>query len=87
MASRKRRSEQLEQLLAEVKQRLADHKSGDRLLTDEEKTKMEKKAEIFQRKLDTMKEMPDERELERMLKREQLIKERAKERQARNEEL
>ena len=85
LASRKRRSEQLEKLLVEVKQRLADHNNGDRILIDEEKASLEKKADIYQRKLDTMKEVPDEREIQRMLEKERLIKERARIRQQRNE--
>jgi hypothetical protein len=80
LASRQRRSGQLEKLLVNLKQQIADHDSGDRILSDVDKAKVDKKVDIFQKKLDSMKEMPDEREIERILKREKLMKERQKER-------
>ena len=82
LASRKRRSEQLEKLLTDAKERYADHTNGVRLLTEEEMLKLEKKIEVFTKKLDTMKVEPDEREIKRMIERERLIKERQKERAA-----
>lgn len=70
-------------MLAEVKSQLDDHNAGRRLLSDDEKAKAEKKMDIFQRKLETMAGEIDEREIEKMLKREQIRNERLKERRAR----
>ena len=72
-------------MLMDAKQRLADHSSGIRLLDEQEKIDLEKKAEIYQRKLDTMKEDLDEREIEKILLREKLREERRQERRAREE--
>ena len=74
-------------MLAEVKQRVADHKNGDRLVSQSELKNLEKKAEIFQKKLDQMAEIPDEREIERILQREKLIKEREEARRRERVEL
>lgn len=87
MASRERRSKQIESLLEESKQRLVDHNTGTRILGDKEKADLGKKINIYQRKLETMLATLDEREVERILKREQLRNERLKERQARRSEL
>jgi hypothetical protein len=72
-------------MLEDSKQRLADHNAGTRLLNDNEKADLEKKMSIYQRKLDTMQTDLDEREVERILKREKLINERLKARRAREE--
>ena len=85
MESRKRRSKQLEAMLVDAKQRLSDHKAGIRLLDDKERADLEKKADIYQRKLDTMKETLTEREVELILSREKIRNERRRERQARDE--
>ena len=87
MASRERRSKQIETLLDDSKQRLADHNSGTRILGDKEKTDLEKKISIYQRKLDTMQGDLDEREVERILKREKLRDEILRERRSRGTEL
>ena len=85
LESRKRRSKQLEAMLVDAKQRLADHAAGIRLLEEKEKTDLEKKSDIYQRKLDTMKEPLTEREVELILSREKIREERRRERQARDE--
>jgi len=80
LASRQRRREQLEKMLGELSQQVEDHKSGRRLLDAEEKTMLDKKIDIFQRKLETMQGDLDDREIERILKREEIQKERVQER-------
>lgn len=85
MASRKRRSDQLEKMLEEAKLQLDDHNLGRRLLEEEEKIKIQKKVDIFERKLQSMQMELDEREIERMLKREEIRNERVKDRLERRE--
>jgi phage-related minor tail protein len=87
LASRKRRAVQLEKMLEDARERLRDHEKSIRLLTDEEKKALEKKIDLYQRKLDTLTGDLDERELERIIKREELRNERLRERRARREEL
>jgi hypothetical protein len=73
-------------MLADATERLADHNSDKRLLEEKEKTDLEKKISIYQRKLETMQGDLDEREVERIIKREQLRNERLKERRERRTE-
>jgi hypothetical protein len=87
LASRERRSKQIESVLDDSKQRLADHNAGTRILSDIEKADLEKKISIYQRKLETMQGDLDEREVERILKREKLRNERQKDRRSRRSEL
>ncbi len=74
-------------MLEEAKQRLNDHKAGTRILTDTERMDVEKKIGIYQRKLDTLTGDLDEREVERLIRREKLRNERLKERRERRSEL
>ena len=62
------------------KQRYNDHTSGVRLLSDGELTDLQKKMEIYQRKLDSLQAPLEEREVERIIRREQLRNERLNER-------
>jgi hypothetical protein len=87
LASRKRRAKQLETMLDDARERLRDHEKKIRLLTEDEKAALIKKIDIYQRKLDTMTGELDEREVDRILKREQLRNERLKERRQRRSEL
>lgn len=64
-----------------------DHKNGVRLLTETEAADLARKLDIYQRKLDTMKDDLDEREVERILKREEIRNERLQERRAMRNEL
>jgi hypothetical protein len=61
-------------------QRYQDHTSGIRLLSEQEAKDLQKKIEIYTRKLETMQAPLDEREVDRILKREQIRDERLKER-------
>lgn len=74
-------------MLKEEKQRLADHRNGVRMLDEVEVTALEKKVDVYERKLATMQGELDEREIERIMKREQLRNERIKERRERASEL
>jgi hypothetical protein len=85
LASRQRRGKQLEALLDESKARLADHNNKKKILTVSEKSALEKKISIYTRKLDTLQADLDEREIERILKKEQLRNDHLKARRAREE--
>lgn len=85
-ASRSKRTEQLESILNDAKQRLDDHKAGRRLLEELEVLKLEKKIELFQRKLEQLLKVPDDLEIERLLNRERIRNERVEERRRRLED-
>ena len=87
LASRRRRAKQLEEILDDARQRLADHSSGVRLLSETDKADLEKKINVYERKLSTMRTDLDDREVERILKREKLRDEHLKERRSRRTEL
>jgi hypothetical protein len=70
-------------MLADARQRLDDHRSGTRLLDDEELKALEKKVDIYQRKVDTMQGDLDDREIERILEREKIRNERLQDRRER----
>jgi hypothetical protein len=86
LESRKRRSKQLDAMLQDATERLADHKSGTRMLVEKERVDLEKKINIYQRKLETMQGDLDEREIERIMKREELRNDRMTERRERRAE-
>jgi hypothetical protein len=72
-------------MLEDSKQRLADHHAGTKLLNEKDKAALEKKINIYQRKLETLQGDLDDREVERIIKREKLRDERLRERRARRE--
>ena len=86
MANRARQKQHLEKLMAEAHQKLSDHKSGRKPLTEEDLAEWEKKYHIYQRKLDTMEGDMDEREVERIQKREELRHHRDEERRRRRQQ-
>ena len=85
MESRRRRKVQLEAMLHDAEERLEQHNSGKKILTDDEVKALEKKADIFTRKLETMRDDLDDREIERIMAREKLRNERLAERRKRDE--
>jgi len=85
LATRAKRKEQLEGLLLETKQQLTDHNSGKRLLDAKDLAGVQKKIHVYERKLETMEGDMDEREVERILKREELRFQRDEERRRRRE--
>jgi hypothetical protein len=87
LESRRRRRVQLEAMMHDAEERLTLHTSGKKMLADDEVSALEKKADIFKRKLDTMKDDLDDREIERIMAREKLRNERLTERRAKEEEL
>ena len=74
-------------MLDDARQRLADHNIGERLLDEKDLSDLKKKINVYERKLYTMRTDLDDREVERILKREKLRDERLKERRARRSEL
>ena len=87
LASRERRIKQIETLLEDSQQRYNDHKSGIRMLNDKELNDLQKKIDIYTRKLESMMTPLDEREVQRIIQREQIRNERLKERRNTHREL
>ncbi len=87
MASRERRMKQIETLLEDSQQRLNDHKSGIRMLNEKELNDLQKKIDIYTRKLESMMAPLDEREVQRIIQREQIRNDRIKERRNTHREL
>jgi hypothetical protein len=88
LASRERRIKQLETLLEDSQQRYNDHTSGIRLLSEKDVADLQKKIDIYTRKLDSMTSAPlDEREIQRILHRERIQNERLQERRNAHREL
>lgn len=73
-------------MLLDAKETLEAHSKGEKILADDELIKLEKKINIYQRKLETMQGDLDEREVERIIKRDQLRNERLKERREKRRE-
>jgi hypothetical protein len=78
---------QIENLLEDSQQRFNDHKSGIRVLSDKELVDLKKKIDIYTRKLESMQAPLDEREVQRIIQREELRNERLKERRSQHREL
>lgn len=74
-------------MLSDAQQRMADHQAGVKILTAKEREDLERKISLYSRKLETMQGQLDDREVERILKREQIRNERLRERRARHSEL
>jgi len=87
LASRRNRADQLEKMMADVQQQHDDHHAGVRELHADELDRVERKLQLYQRKMDELRAIPDEREIERMLKREELIRQKEEERKQRRVEL
>jgi hypothetical protein len=64
-----------------------DHKSGIRILNEKELNDLQKKIDIYSRKLESMKTPLDEREIQRIIQREEIRNERLKERRNAHREL
>jgi hypothetical protein len=60
-ANRDRRKRQLRNLINDMRQKLANHSAGEKILKPEEKAEMEKRMDIYQRKYDSMKDDLDDR--------------------------
>ncbi|KAG7349787.1 hypothetical protein IV203_012384 [Nitzschia inconspicua] len=70
METRARRRRQLKIMVLDARKKLADHAAGEINLTAEKKKALENQMDIFQRKLDTMKEDLEDWEIERLIARE-----------------
>jgi phage shock protein A len=60
LETRDRRKRQLKNMILDARQKLADHAAGEITLTGDKKKALENQMDIFQRKLDTMKEELEE---------------------------
>lgn len=56
LESRNRRKEQIKNLVKDAKRKLAEHASGEKILTDEEREQLERNVDLFQRKVESMEE-------------------------------
>ncbi|KAL3913302.1 MAG: hypothetical protein SGILL_006548 [Bacillariaceae sp.] len=56
METRERRKRQLSKMILDARKKLADHSAGEITLTADKKKALEDQMDIFQRKLDTMKD-------------------------------
>ncbi len=56
LESRNRRKEQIKSMVKDAKRKLADHDSGEKILTDEEREQLERNVDLFQRKVESMEE-------------------------------
>jgi hypothetical protein len=54
LETRNRRKRQLKVMAMDARKKLADHSSGENILTVEQKEQLENKADIFQRKIESM---------------------------------
>ena len=54
LATRERRKNQLKIMVVDAENKLADHASGENILTEEEKTRLETQIDLFQRKIESM---------------------------------
>ena len=62
-----RRREQLRKLVAETKEKVADHEEGRSLLEDEEYALLTKRIGLYEKKLEKMDGPLDDREVERLV--------------------
>jgi hypothetical protein len=62
--------------LGETKDKVADHHDGRNLLEDEELASFTKRVNLYERKLEKMKQPLDEKEIARMVEREEMRAER-----------
>lgn len=85
MESRRRRKVQLEAMLKDAQLRLDEHVTGRKVLTADEIRALEKKVDIFSRKLETMQDDLNDMEIERIMTREKLRNDRIKERRGLDE--
>jgi mevalonate pyrophosphate decarboxylase len=76
MKNRDKRTDQLVRLLDETKEKVANHRSGKELLEDADVATFEKRVDLYERKLERMKQPLDEKEIERMVQREEMRAER-----------
>mmetsp|Transcript_24792 Transcript_24792/g.68623 ORF Transcript_24792/g.68623 Transcript_24792/m.68623 type:complete len:214 (-) Transcript_24792:36-677(-) len=83
---RARRIKQIDSMLKDAKRRLADHNSGQQpLLENDERISLERKVELYTRKVDLISEPGSDRnEMERILRREKLRDERRRQRNKNN---
>jgi hypothetical protein len=59
--NRRRRKQQLQNLVNTMKKKLADHSAGEITLELQEKADMERRLDLYSRKLDTLKHELDEK--------------------------
>ena len=85
LATREKRKKQIQGLLDDAKKQRLAHTSGKKVLGDEDLKSLEQKIHVYERKLETMEGEMDEREVERILKREELRFQRDDERRRRRE--
>ena len=76
MANYDRRREQLQKLVADSKEKVADHENGRSLLEDEEYARLTKRIGLYEKKLEKMEGPMDNREIDRVMQRTKMRAER-----------
>lgn len=71
-----RRTEQLKTLVAETKEKVADHEHGRALLDDEEYALLQKRIGLYENKLEKMEGPMDDGEIDRQVERAKMRSER-----------
>eukprot|EP00934_Nitzschia_sp_Nitz4_P008320 Nitzschia sp. Nitz4//scaffold2_size372955//316114//316647//NITZ4_000463-RA/size372955-snap-gene-0.50-mRNA-1//1//CDS//3329546898//8310//frame0 len=69
--NRNKRRRQLKNLINSMRKKLADHSAGEQILEEEEKATMERRLDLYARKLEMLKGDMEEWEIERILSRSQ----------------
>ena len=87
LARRERRKSEFGGRYEEYKAQLEDHESGRRRLNDVEVGRLERKLRAYERKLDQLHEEVDERHIDRLLQREEILNEMHRGRISRRSEL
>lgn len=67
LETRNRRKRQLKVMVMDARKKLADHSSGENILTGEQKEQFENKVDLFQRKIESMEIELEEWEIERLI--------------------
>jgi len=76
VANYERRRDQLKTLVAETKEKVADHEHGRSLQEDEEYALLQKRIGLYEKKLEKMEGPMNEREIDRLMERTKMRAER-----------
>jgi peptidoglycan hydrolase CwlO-like protein len=87
LSTRQQHKELFSERLAEMKKKFEDHINGTKLLTRAEYQKIERKIKAYESKVEDLSREFDERHLNRVLAREEILNEMTRSRFARREEL
>ena len=81
LANYGRRREQLKKIIEETKEKVSSHEEGRNLLEEDEYARLQKNIGLFEKKLERMSEPMDDKDLDRMVERENMRAERRRHRE------